>query len=82
MTIGLALEVGRELDVPLPTAGLAYQLFTEAKALGYGRQDMTAISSYTSRPLTSISSRDSHSRLRKDKAVVHITLKQNVTRSD
>jgi 2-hydroxymethylglutarate dehydrogenase len=42
--IGLALEVGRELDVPLPEAGLAYQLFTQAKGLGYGRQDMTAIS--------------------------------------
>ncbi len=42
--IGLALEVGRELDVPLPEAGLAYQLFTQATGLGYGRQDMTAIS--------------------------------------
>lgn len=42
--IGLALEVGQELGVPLPTAGLAYQLFTQAKGLGYGRQDMTAIS--------------------------------------
>jgi len=42
--IGLALELGRELDVPLPEAGLAYQLFTQAKGLGYGRQDMTAIS--------------------------------------
>src|SRR5579859_1386852 len=42
--IGLALEVGRELDVPLPEAGLTYQLFTQAKGLGYGRQDMTAIS--------------------------------------
>lgn len=42
--IGLALEVGRELDVPLPEAGLAYQLFTQAKGLGYGQQDMTAIS--------------------------------------
>lgn len=42
--IGLALEVGRELDVPLPEAGLAYQLFTQARGLGYGRQDMTAIS--------------------------------------
>jgi 3-hydroxyisobutyrate dehydrogenase-like beta-hydroxyacid dehydrogenase len=42
--IGLALEIGRELDVPLPTAGLAYQLFTQARGLGYGNQDMTAIS--------------------------------------
>jgi 2-hydroxymethylglutarate dehydrogenase len=42
--IGLALEVGRELDVPLPEAGLAYQLFTQARGLGYGQQDMTAIS--------------------------------------
>jgi 2-hydroxymethylglutarate dehydrogenase len=42
--IGLALEVGRDLGVPLPEAGLAYQLFTQAQGLGYGRQDMTAIS--------------------------------------
>ncbi|WP_420799362.1 NAD(P)-dependent oxidoreductase [Ktedonospora formicarum] len=42
--IGLALEVGRELGVPLPEAALAYQIFTQAQGLGYGRQDMTAIS--------------------------------------
>ncbi len=42
--IGLALEVGRELDVPLPEAALAYQIFTQAKGLGYAREDMTAVS--------------------------------------
>lgn len=42
--LGIALEVGRELDIPLHEAGLAYQLFTQAKGLGYGREDMSAIS--------------------------------------
>ena len=42
--LGIALEMGRELDVPLHEAGLAYQLFTQAKGLGYGREDFSAVS--------------------------------------
>jgi 3-hydroxyisobutyrate dehydrogenase-like beta-hydroxyacid dehydrogenase len=41
--IGLALEQGRDLDVPLPSAALANELLTSARALGYGRQDMVAV---------------------------------------
>lgn len=42
--LGIALEMGRELEVPLYEAGLAYQLFTQAKGLGYGREDFSAVS--------------------------------------
>jgi len=42
--LGIALEMGRELEVPLHEAGLAYQLFTQAKGLGYGREDFSAVS--------------------------------------
>lgn len=42
--IGLALEVGRELNVPMLETGLAYQIFTQAVGQGYGDQDMTAVS--------------------------------------
>jgi 3-hydroxyisobutyrate dehydrogenase-like beta-hydroxyacid dehydrogenase len=41
--VGLALEQGRDLDVPLPSAAIANELLTSARALGYGRQDMVAV---------------------------------------
>ena len=34
--IGLALESGKELDVPLPLTGLTQQMFQAAIAKGYG----------------------------------------------
>jgi 3-hydroxyisobutyrate dehydrogenase-like beta-hydroxyacid dehydrogenase len=41
--IQLALELGRELGVPLFNAGLANELLSAAKAMGYGDQDFAAL---------------------------------------
>lgn len=37
--VGLALETGKELNVPLPLTGLTQQLFQAAIAAGYGEED-------------------------------------------
>jgi 3-hydroxyisobutyrate dehydrogenase-like beta-hydroxyacid dehydrogenase len=39
----LALELGRELNVPLLNASLANELLTSARSLGYAEQDFSAI---------------------------------------
>lgn len=39
----LALEMGRELDVPLPTAAITNQFLTAARALSLGEQDFAVI---------------------------------------
>jgi 3-hydroxyisobutyrate dehydrogenase-like beta-hydroxyacid dehydrogenase len=39
----LALELGRELGVPLFNTGLANEMLTTARALGYGAQDFAAL---------------------------------------
>jgi 3-hydroxyisobutyrate dehydrogenase-like beta-hydroxyacid dehydrogenase len=39
----LALELGREAAMPLPSTGLAHELYTAAGALGLDRQDMAAV---------------------------------------
>ena len=41
--IALALDTGRELHVPLPTAANADQLLTLARALGYERRDIASL---------------------------------------
>jgi 3-hydroxyisobutyrate dehydrogenase-like beta-hydroxyacid dehydrogenase len=41
--VGLALEQGRSLQVPLPSTAIANELLTAARALGYGDQDMVAV---------------------------------------
>ena len=41
--IALALDTGRELHVPLPSAATADQLLTLAAALGYERRDIAAL---------------------------------------
>jgi len=41
--VALALETGRELHVPLPSAATADQLLTLAGALGYERRDIAAL---------------------------------------
>jgi 3-hydroxyisobutyrate dehydrogenase-like beta-hydroxyacid dehydrogenase len=41
--IGLVLEQGRSLAVPLPTASIANWLLTAARALGYGDRDIVAV---------------------------------------
>ena len=41
--IGLALEQGRVLEVPLPSAALANELLTAARANGLGKQDVVAV---------------------------------------
>ena len=41
--VALALETGRELHVPLPSAATADQLLTLAGALGYQRRDIAAL---------------------------------------
>jgi 3-hydroxyisobutyrate dehydrogenase-like beta-hydroxyacid dehydrogenase len=39
----LALDAGRELHVPLPSAAAADSVLTIARALGYERRDLAAI---------------------------------------
>ena len=41
--VALALETGRELNVPLPSAATADQLLTLARALGYERRDIASL---------------------------------------
>jgi 3-hydroxyisobutyrate dehydrogenase-like beta-hydroxyacid dehydrogenase len=41
--IALALETGRELRVPLPSAATADEVLTVARALGYERRDIAAL---------------------------------------
>ncbi|MEY2514884.1 MAG: hypothetical protein QOJ89_2242 [bacterium] len=41
--VGLALEQGRRLRVPLPSAAIANELLTAARALGYGERDIVAV---------------------------------------
>jgi hypothetical protein len=41
--IVLALDTGRELRLPLPTAATADELLTVARALGYERRDLAAL---------------------------------------
>ena len=41
--VALALDTGRELHVPLPSAATADQMLTLAGALGYGRRDIAAL---------------------------------------
>jgi 3-hydroxyisobutyrate dehydrogenase-like beta-hydroxyacid dehydrogenase len=41
--LGLALDLGRELAVPLPTTATANQWLTAARAMGLGDQDFAAV---------------------------------------
>ena len=41
--VGLALEQGRGLEVPLPSAALANELLTAARANGFGQRDVVAV---------------------------------------
>jgi 3-hydroxyisobutyrate dehydrogenase-like beta-hydroxyacid dehydrogenase len=41
--VALALDTGRELHVPLPSAATADQLLTLARALGYERRDIASL---------------------------------------
>lgn len=41
--LGIALETGGELDVPLPLAAAVQQMFVELRALGYGGLDHSAL---------------------------------------
>ncbi len=41
--IGLVLEQGRSLEVSLPTAAVADELLTTARALGHGKEDIVAV---------------------------------------
>jgi 3-hydroxyisobutyrate dehydrogenase-like beta-hydroxyacid dehydrogenase len=41
--VGLALAQGRSLQVPLPSAAIANELLTAARALGYGERDIVAV---------------------------------------
>lgn len=41
--VGLALELGRQLAVPLPTTAVANEWLTAARSLGLGRQDFAAV---------------------------------------
>ena len=39
----LALELGKQLDVPLPTTGLTNEFLTAARGMGYAEQDFAAL---------------------------------------
>jgi 3-hydroxyisobutyrate dehydrogenase-like beta-hydroxyacid dehydrogenase len=39
----LALEMGRQLDVPLPTTAITNELLTAARALGWGKEDFAVL---------------------------------------
>jgi 3-hydroxyisobutyrate dehydrogenase len=39
----LALEAGRELDVPLPTTSVANEFLTAARAMGYAERDFAVV---------------------------------------
>jgi 3-hydroxyisobutyrate dehydrogenase-like beta-hydroxyacid dehydrogenase len=41
--VALALDAGRELHVPLPSAAAADELLTVGRALGYERRDLAAL---------------------------------------
>ena len=41
--IGLALNMGKELESPLPLGAIAYQLYSGASVKGLGRKDMVAV---------------------------------------
>ncbi len=41
--MGLALELGRQLSVPLPTTAIANEWLSAARSLGLGRQDFAAV---------------------------------------
>ncbi|HEY5196017.1 MAG TPA: NAD(P)-dependent oxidoreductase [Solirubrobacteraceae bacterium] len=41
--LGLTLEQGRSLHVPLPSTAVASELLSTARALGYGAQDIVAV---------------------------------------
>ena len=41
--VALALETGRELNVPLPSAAAAAAVLTIARASGYERRDIAAL---------------------------------------
>src|SRR5207244_12818292 len=41
--VALALDTGRELHVPLPSAATADQLLTLARALGYEQRDIASL---------------------------------------
>jgi 3-hydroxyisobutyrate dehydrogenase-like beta-hydroxyacid dehydrogenase len=41
--MNLALELGRELDVPLPTTAVTNELLTAARGLGLARRDFATI---------------------------------------
>jgi 3-hydroxyisobutyrate dehydrogenase len=39
----LALEMGVQLDVPLPTTAVANQMLTAARAMGYAKEDFAVL---------------------------------------
>jgi 3-hydroxyisobutyrate dehydrogenase-like beta-hydroxyacid dehydrogenase len=39
----LALEMGLQLDVPLPTTAIANQMLTAARAMGYAKEDFAVL---------------------------------------
>ena len=41
--LGLALEMGRRLDVPLPTTAVVNQMLSAAQGMGYGEKDFASL---------------------------------------
>lgn len=41
--LGLALEAGKENNIPLPMTALATEIFQSGRAMGLGREDMSAV---------------------------------------
>lgn len=53
----LALEMGRSLDVPLPTTALTHELLNAARAMGWGKEDFAVLFKVLS-TLAGVSSRE------------------------
>jgi 2-hydroxy-3-oxopropionate reductase len=41
--IGLALEIGKTLSVPMPVGAAAYQHYAAGTSMGVGREDFSAV---------------------------------------
>ena len=41
--VGLAVDLGKELDLPMPIGAAAYQMYAMASALGAGEEDFSAV---------------------------------------
>jgi 3-hydroxyisobutyrate dehydrogenase len=41
--IGIGVDLGKVMDIPVPIAAAAYQIYAAASTLGHGRDDFSAV---------------------------------------